>query len=604
LSGSEAESLLKYTSPSIKEVSLRLARILLFPLLIVALLFSLPQRSRGATSVPDFISELEPNERATVLVSLCDHDDISSLKLRLLTSGLNRARIHREIVSALKRRTVGSQSNLVDYLRQHQRLGFEIDYRAFWISNTISVRAPKEELQIIAALPEVKRLFPDLPITLIEPLLGDNCSKVAAGPESGLKAIGAPEAWAQGYTGAGRLVCSFDTGVDGDHPALSSRYRGDNGGSPEACWFDPYTNTDHPRDERGHGTHTMGIMCGAEGADTVGVAIGAQWIAAGVVDRGGGLETTISDILAAFEWAVDPDGDPETFYDVPDVICNSWGVPLSYLPACDQTFWEAIDNVEACGVVVIFAAGNEGPKAQSLRTPADRATSPTNSFAVGAVNAHEPHCPIAYFSSRGPSGCDGITIKPEATAPGYSIRSCFLNGEYLNLSGTSMAAPHVAGAVAILREFRPEATVEEIKTALMVAARDLGTAGEDNSYGWGLIDIPGAMEFLINPSVVTFNSSSQEFPEKFSLLGNYPNPFNPCTRIAYRVNEPGVVTLEVLNLLGEQVTILESGYKYPGQYVTVWNSENNGGDKVSSGLYFYRVKLGEEYRLGRMTLVR
>ncbi|MFQ5906938.1 MAG: S8 family serine peptidase, partial [bacterium] len=178
------------------------------------------------------------------------------------------------------------------------------------------------------------------------------------------------------------------------------------------------------------------------------------------------------------------------------------------------------------------------------------------------------------------------------------------NGEYLNLSGTSMAAPHVAGAVAILRQFNPEATVEEIKTALMFTARDLGPTGEDNTYGWGLIDIPKAMEFLVNPSVVTFNSSSQEFPRNFSLLGNYPNPFNPCTRIAYSVNEPGTVTLEILNLLGEQVTILESGYKYPGQYVTIWDSRSNGGDKVSSGLYFYRLSLGDEYRLGRMTLVR
>jgi len=401
------------------------------------------------------------------------------------------------------------------------------------------------------------------------------------------------------------LVCNFDTGVDGDHPALSSRYRGNNGGSAEASWFDPHTNTDRPSDERGHGTHTMGIMCGAEGSDTVGVAIGAQWIAAAVVDRGAEMETTISDILSAYEWAVDPDGDQETFEDVPDVINNSWGVPLSYLPACDQTFWEAIDNVEACGVVVIFAAGNEGPKSESLRTPADRATSPTNSFAVGAVDAHSPDYPIAYFSSRGPSGCDGVTIKPEATAPGYSVRSCFLDGGYLNLSGTSMAAPHIAaGAVAILRELEPEATVEEIKVALMVTALDLGPTGEDNSYGWGLIDIPRAMEFLVDPSVVTLNPSSQEFPKNFRLMGNYPNPFNPSTRIAYTLNQGGVVTLEVLNLLGRQVRVLESGYRYPGRYVTIWDSKNSCGEHVSSGLYFYRLTLGEKRRLGRMTLLR
>jgi hypothetical protein len=479
-----------------------------------------------------------------------------------------------------------------------------MEYKTFWITNTVSIRASREDLEEIARLPEVEAIHPDLPVSLIEPLLGGTSGESAGSPESGLKTIGAPQAWRQGYTGEGRVVCNFDTGVDGDHPALTHRYRGNAATNSGACWFDPGTHTDHPTDQRGHGTHTMGIMCGAEAEDTVGVAIGAQWIAAGVVDRGGGMETTITDLLSAFEWAVDPDGDPETFDDVPDVINNSWGVPLSYHPACDQTFWEAIDNVEACGIVVVFAAGNEGPRAQSLRTPADRATSPTNSFSVGAVDAHNPDCPIAYFSSRGPSGCDGLTVKPELTAPGYSVRSCFLDESYVTFSGTSMAAPHVAGAVAILREFKPEATVEEIKIALMVTARDLGPSGEDNNYGWGLIDIPRAMAFLLDPSTVTFGEPDQDFPTSFFLRGNHPNPFNPCTRIVYSLNTPGSVSLEILNLLGEQVKLLESGYKYPGDHATLWDGSNNGGDRVGSGLYFYRLKMGGEERLGRMTLLR
>lgn len=583
---------------------MKLARIPLFPLLILVLLFFLPQRSRGATSVPDFIADLEPGGEITVLVSLSGSQDISSFKSKLIASGLSRAHIHREIVSALRSRSLISQSDLVNHLRERQSLGSEIEYRAFWITNTVSIRASREELEGIARLPEVEAIYPDLPVTLIEPLLGGTSGETVGSPEAGLRAIGAPEAWRGGYTGGGRVVCNFDTGVDGDHLALSRRYRGNNATNAGACWFDPGTHTDHPTDQRGHGTHTMGIICGAEGEDTVGVAIGAQWIAAGVVDRGGGMETTITDLLSAFEWAVDPDGDPETFDDVPDVINNSWGVPLSYHPACDQTFWGAIDNVEACGVVVVFAAGNEGPRAQSLRTPADRATSPTNSFSVGAVDAHNPEYPIAYFSSRGPSGCDGLTVKPEVTAPGYSVRSCFLDGGYVTFSGTSMAAPHVAGAVAILREFKPEATVEEIKTALMVTARDLGPAGEDNSYGWGLIDVPKAMGFLLDPSTVTFGEPTQDFPTSFSLRGNHPNPFNPCTRIVYSLNTPGPVTLEILNLLGEQVKLLESGHKYPGDYATLWDGSNNGGDRVGSGLYFYRLKLGGEERLGRMTLLR
>jgi hypothetical protein len=259
----------------------------------------------------------------------------------------------------------------------------------------------------------------------------------------------------------------------------------------------------------GHGTHTMGTMVGSDGSDTVGVAPGAQWIAAAVVDRGGGIQRTISDLLLAFQWAADPDGNPETTADVPDVVNNSWGIPLGYYPACEATFWEAIDNLEAAGVVCLFAAGNEGSNPSTIRIPGDRVTSNFNSFSVGAVDANSPELPVASFSSRGPSACDNVTIKPEVTAPGVGIRSTSRTGEYTVMSGTSMATPHVAGAVAILRQFNPDATPSEIKLALMNSAHDLGQAGEDNDYGWGVIDIRRALYFMPTPENLFINIVSQ-----------------------------------------------------------------------------------------------
>ncbi|MEE9553550.1 MAG: S8 family peptidase, partial [candidate division Zixibacteria bacterium] len=193
------------------------------------------------------------------------------------------------------------------------------------------------------------------------------------------------------------------------------------------------------------------------------------------------------------------DGDPSTTDDVPDVINNSWGVPLGYYSACNQTFWEAIDNLEAVGVVCVFAAGNEGPYVASIRTPADRIATEFNSFCVGAVNGNYPDLPIASFSSRGPSGCDSITVKPEVSAPGVSIRSTSKTGGYISMSGTSMATPHVAGAAAILRQFNPNATPSQIKQALMYSALDLGSSGEDNDYGWGVINIRRALNYMPPP---------------------------------------------------------------------------------------------------------
>ncbi|MFQ6003347.1 MAG: S8 family serine peptidase, partial [Candidatus Zixiibacteriota bacterium] len=244
----------------------------------------------------------------------------------------------------------------------------------------------------------------------------------------------------------------------------------------------------------------MGIMVGISDDDTIGVAFGAQWISAAVIDQGAGISQTISDILAAFEWAIDPDGNPETIDDVPDVICNSWGIPPGYKPACDETFWAAIDNVENAGIVVIFAGGNEGPDPVSLRTPADRITSPLNCFSVGAIDAHSAGYPLASFSSRGPSGCDNQTKKPELCAPGVKVLSCYRDNQYRLMSGTSMATPFVAGAVAILRQYNPEATVDEIKGALLESASDLGPSGEDNSYGMGLLNIKRALELLPKPN--------------------------------------------------------------------------------------------------------
>jgi len=130
-------------------------------------------------------------------------------------------------------------------------------------------------------------------------------------------------------------------------------------------------------------------MVGAVDGDTIGVAPGAEWISAGVIDQPGrSLSMTISDIIEAFQWALDPDGDPTTTDDVPDVILNSWGIPKGLFQPCDDTFYDVVDAVEAAGIVTIFACGNEGPDPMSLRLPADRASTPLNSFTVGAVDGN------------------------------------------------------------------------------------------------------------------------------------------------------------------------------------------------------------------------
>jgi len=501
---------------------------------------------------------------------------------------------HQAVVEALRDRSAHSQADFVARLDELEELGKIQSYECMWIVNIIVACGDSLTLMALGDFPGVEKIIGDIPVELIAPVDSEYPGITSDGPENGIRMVRAPEAWALGLDGSGRLVCNFDTGVNGNHEALMSKYRGNNGGAPTECWFDPLTNTDYPIDCNGHGTHTMGIMLGSAGADTVGVAPGAQWIAAGVVDRGGGFQRTVADILAAFQWAAEPDGDPSTTDDVPDVVNNSWGIPIGYYPACDETFWEAIDNLEAAGVVCIFAAGNEGPYGQTVRTPADRITSDFNSFAVGAIDANDSSFHVASFSSRGPSGCDHATIKPEITAPGVMIRSAARNGGYVSLSGTSMAAPHVAGAVAILRQFNPHATPEEIKSALMNSATDLGAQGEDNDYGWGVVDIMRALQLMPGATGVVEVIT----PDTRAGITIYPNPFNSHTLINLFGSSNGEL-ISIYDLTGRLLQKLE----LDNSSSAIWDGADCNGRPVSSGIYFARAE-NHQWRPVKMTLLR
>ncbi len=436
-----------------------------------------------SAEIPVFLEDAEGE--ISVILKVIDSQGNDDIDFLVKHRDISKQEKHKLIIEKMKKRALDKQQAILDEIKHN--LEYVSEYKSFWISNVVYLRGDAGFIRYISSRDDVENVFKNLPLMLVMPVDSAIATDFKTGSEPGLDVIGVKTAWEMGLTGEGSIVCNFDTGVDGNHPALLPSWRGSNGASVSESWFDPYTNTDFPVDSHGHGTHTMGTMVGLDGGDTIGVAFGAQWISAAVVDRGGGVQRTIADILSAFQWAADPDGDPSTSDDMPDVINNSWGVPTGYLGACDMTFWEAIDNVEALGIVCLFAAGNEGPFSSTIRTPADRITTQFNSFAVGAINSQTLE--IASFSSRGPSGCDSVTIKPEIVAPGVGIRSCDNGGGYISMSGTSMATPHVAGAVAILRQFNPQANPDQIKAALLTGAVDVGPPGEDNNYGYGVLNI-------------------------------------------------------------------------------------------------------------------
>ena len=443
------------------------------------------------------LDRLNAGETVEAIAFFNHQADIASLNQQLKQIRATLAERNRRVIIELQEAATHTQPVMIAYLDELKARDVVKDYRMFWIANMFHVRAARDGIEALAAHPDLDILYANFPIELIEPVEYESGESLLLRHEIGLERINALAAWEHGWTGEGRVVMNIDTGVDGTHPALSERFRGDvdGDGDYDESWLDPYdTDWDFPQDGGSHGTHTMGTICGrsAAGGDTIGVAIDAQWIAAAAVDRGGGINRTIQDILISFEWAVDPDGDSET-QDNPDAIGNSWGIPDGYeWEDCDETFWQVIDNVEAAGSVVIFSAGNEGYN--GLRSPADRAETYYNVFSVGAVNGNNPDLPIASFSARGPTECarDELSIKPEVVAPGVNVRSSVPGGGYSTMSGTSMSSPHVTGAVAVIRQANPDLDVDTIKEILISTAHDLpfdNPDGEENTFGHGIIDL-------------------------------------------------------------------------------------------------------------------
>lgn len=473
-------------------------------LISIGIILSLPLTSTSRTSAAQLSEYLESalssksdGDFVSVLVFMSDRVDVSVLQQRYKLATFTRQASHKILIGELRSFAHTSQTDIRRTLDDAKSGGYVRSYKAYWITNALQVDARKSFIETLRDRPDLAAIIADIPMqSLYYPT-----SQTAAlaptevGVSPGLRAIRADSMWALGLTGAGSLIASFDSGVDGDHPALRNSYHGNHGYPAEACWFDPVYGETYPHWESSlgsanHGTQTMGVMVGKDDAtgDTVGVAFGADWISAMVVD------VPRSNYLEAFQWVADPDGDPNTVDDVPDVLNNSWGFTQSNL-GCLDIFWDPIDNVEAAGTVVVFSCGNSGPAAMSLRNPANRATTPYNTFSVGAVWSTDVGI-IWGQSSRGPSDCDGISIKPEVVAPGYRVRTTYPGSSYGLSDGTSFAGPHVAGAVALLRQYNPNAPVDSIKSALMRSAVDKGDPGEDNTFGWGVIDIPAAMSVL------------------------------------------------------------------------------------------------------------
>lgn len=372
-----------------------------------------------------------------------------------------------------------------------------------WAVNMLSLDIKKDYVYRISEFKGIRYIDLNTPryrIPEVEKSAGGS-EKTVNGAEPGLKTINAHKLWEMGYSGRNILFLSMDTGVFPEHPAISDNFAG-NHFPLSQCWYAVRNSepTDHASSS--HGTHTTGTTLGLDPAtnDTIGVAFNAMWIASDPVATTSDELLDPADFMNVFQWVFDPDGNPETTNDVPRVINNSWGYDYTLaIPfgACEMVEAEILVAVETAGICSPFSAGNEGPGASTNGFPAMRAFNEVNPMSIGALTATNT---IASFSSRGPTPCiseeGALQIKPEVSAPGVNIRSCAGIDSYAFLQGTSMACPHVSGALLLLAEAFPMASAYELKYSLYETAIDLGEPGEDNVFGRGLIDVLAAYNYL------------------------------------------------------------------------------------------------------------
>lgn len=401
------------------------------------------------------------------------------------------------VIDRLQQAANQTQGNIRSWLSSQK-----VSYQSYWINNSLRVVGNENLMRALAARSDVVRIVSDAPLTLVdgtEPTIDEPVTVQAT--QWNLAMIGAPQVWQDyGVRGQGVVVATMDTGVQYDHPALIRQYRGalpDGTFDHNYNWYDPTGEcpTGAPCDNHNHGTHVMGIILGetADGSVQIGVAPEAKWMAVKVCTGSGTCSR--EDVIAGAQWLLAPTdasgANPRPDLR-PDIINNSWGAG-DYTG--DPAFFQPLVQAwVAAGIFPVAAQGNNVSGCGKAFYPG----SYPETVAVGALTSTGE---IASLSNRGPSPLDG-TIKPDLVAPGISIYSSLKNSSYGMMSGTSMAAPHVTGAVALLWSIKPDyrGQVALTRTILGNSAPDVenltcgGTSVDNNVYGMGRLNILAAIQ--------------------------------------------------------------------------------------------------------------
>ena len=441
----------------------------------------------------DRLATAEADELIPISIILAETPDVASLDLQERTKADRRE----AVIDVLKTHTERTARDLMTYLKNEQKVGnVGPRLKSLWIANAVATSATPDVIRALAERDDIKHInFDELRETL---LVAPNPSPTLA-IECGVDLMNAPDAWAMGYTGAGVVVGVIDTGVCITHPDIANQIWNNpaeipgnnidddnNGYVDDVVGWNFRDDTDNPFDDNGHGSHVAGTVAGdGTSGEESGVAPDASIMVLKYSNQLSGESIA----WEAIQYGTDNGA---------DVLSGSFGWRHAWNP--DRETWRnTCDNSIAAGVVMVFASGNEGQCCipDNVRTPGDVPSVIT----VGATDCSDN---IASFSSTGPVSWSIVSpffdyplppglMKPEVTAPGDDTLSHATCSGYTTLSGTSMATPHVSGAIALMLQANPDLTPAQVKEGLQSTAIDLGSIGPDNIYGSGRVDALAAI---------------------------------------------------------------------------------------------------------------
>ncbi|MDZ7881181.1 MAG: S8 family peptidase [Saprospiraceae bacterium] len=547
---------------------------------------------------PSVFADLQHRSTTEIIVVLQEQGNLS-----VINPNATKEEKGQKTVTILRGVAERSQTDIRQFLTSKR-----VVFHPFWLVNALHLHADYDLLRTLAERQDVAEIMNN-PTSKLSVLPENNAQNL---PETvlktwGVQRIGADSVWLLGYRGQGAVVGGADTGYDWTHPALQKKYRGFNAATNATDhnynWFDAIeadtitvknpcgAKAQAPCDDNRHGTHTMGTMIGGfqiVGTDStaIGVAPDARWIGARNMDRGDG---TLTRYIACFEWFTAPTnltGQLPNPRLAPHVINNSWYCSTG--EGCNSSNFSlmerALNATRSAGIVVVVSAGNAGPSCSSFAGPAgffDKA------FSIGAT---QPNDTIAGFSSRGPVTNDGSNRrKPNVSAPGVGIVSAIPNDGFASLSGTSMAGPHVAGAVALMISANPllAGQVDTIEKMLEITALPLQTTQDcgtisgmsvpNHTYGWGRIDVFAAVKKALLYRRVSIKTTEQ--PQSFIKV--FPNPFSDKMTF-YTEGVVGENSVIISNINGQ--TVFEKKINFA-------NSTNFSVEltNMPSGIYFYKI---------------